>query len=232
MLPRHTPLVSCAATLCPSPVTAAKTTHVWIARHGQTKANREGRFCGHSETDLTETGLAQAAALRDRLASTTFAAAYTSDFSRAIATAAVVLEGRGITPRAEPGLREIWYGQWEMQRESEIRKRSPEQHALMRAEDPAWHPDGGETMAMVRARTAAALRRIAAAHKGSHVLVISHGTAIACMLSEVLAMAPTHTLRIETANCGLTLLTVRGDRVGIELLNETHFLAAANGKRS
>jgi len=36
---------------------------VLVVRHGQTESNREGRFCGHSETPLTPLGIEQARAL-------------------------------------------------------------------------------------------------------------------------------------------------------------------------
>jgi broad specificity phosphatase PhoE len=207
----------------------ANETHVWIARHGQTVANREGRFCGHAETELTELGRRQAAALAGRLSDITLAAIYASDSTRALETAAIIAVGRDLVPQVDPALREIHYGEWELEKESVIRKQSPAQYELMRREDPAWQPPGGETMAMVRQRTAAALHRIAGAHRGKHVLVISHGTAIACMLAEVLAMAPTHTLRLETANCGLSRVVVAGSRVGLVQLNETRFLDGLTG---
>ncbi len=60
-------LLRCVALvrLFPGMPTPAKTptTRIFIARHGQTVSNREGRFCGHSETDLTPLGEAQARTL-------------------------------------------------------------------------------------------------------------------------------------------------------------------------
>lgn len=204
---------------------AKAATRLWIARHGQTESNRAGLFCGHSETSLTELGRAQARALGDRLRDVAFAAAYTSDFSRAIATAVYVLGERDIDPKPDPALREIHYGEWEMKREPEVRRTWPEQHALLRAEDPAWHPPGGETTAMVRARTFAALQRIARRHRHQDVLVVSHGTAIQCMLSEVLGMSPAHVFRFEVANCGLSVVELRGEKFVVTALNETAHLA-------
>jgi len=131
----------------------AKATRIYLARHGQTVSNREGRFCGHAETELTELGVEQSRALGRRLEQTTLAACYTSDFTRAIRTAALVLGERGVTPRPDPDLRELHYGEWELERESLVRKRYPEQHRLMRDEDPAWRPPGGESVAEVRERT-------------------------------------------------------------------------------
>jgi broad specificity phosphatase PhoE len=174
-------------------------------------------------------GRQQAAALARRLEGIRFAAAYSSDFSRAIETSKIVVAASGGTVRTDERLREIHYGAWEMERERDIRKRDPYQYGLMRDEDPAWRPPGGETLEMVRDRMLAALSRIGRAHRGEQVLVVSHGTAIACMLAGVLAMPATHILRLETANCGLSHVTLRGDRFGLELLNETSFLQGIPG---
>ncbi len=202
-----------------------RTTRIYLARHGQTVTNKEGRFCGHSETELTALGEEQARALGGRLAKAEIAACYTSDFSRAIRTAGLALGERGITPAADPDLRELHYGEWEMERESEVRRQFPEQHKLMRDEDPSWRPPGGETVGEVRARTQAAFDRIVKAHTGKGVLVVSHGTAINCLLSAVLSMPETHVFRVDVQNCGLTELEVRGGRVYVVRLNETAHLA-------
>ena len=201
-------------------------TRLLIVRHGQTVTNREGRFCGHSETDLTELGRKQAAALGVRLAALPIDAVYTSDFSRAIGTAAIALEGRGLVPAMDPQLRELCYGEWELERERDVARRYPEQHRLMRAEDPAWQPPGGETTGMVRARTFAAMRRIAKAHAHQTVLIVSHGTAINCMLAEALGMAESHTFRFEVANCSISEVLLRRSTPIVVRLNDTAHLVA------
>ena len=200
-------------------------TTIWIARHGQTESNRAGLFCGHSETSLTDLGRAQARALGERLRGVRIAAVYTSDFSRAMETAALATWDRQIPSTPDPDLRELWYGEWEMQRESAIRKTHHEQFGLMRAEDPAWHPPGGENIAAVRLRTFAALRRITERHAHEQVLIVSHGTAINCMMAEVLGMADSHVFRVDVANCGLSRVTAYGDRMVVSLLNDTSHLA-------
>ena len=200
-------------------------TRILIARHGQTITNREGRFCGHSETDLTELGRRQAEALGRRLAEVRIDAVYTSDFSRAIVTAGIAAGGRGLTPSIDAALRELNYGEWEMEKERDVARRYPEQHRLMRAEDPEWQPPGGETTGMVRARTFAALQRIAKAHAHETVLVVSHGTAINCMIAEALGMAPTHTFRFGVDNCGLSEVVMRRTTPIVLRLNETAHLA-------
>ncbi len=46
---------------------AAMPTTVFLVRHAETYGNIEGRFCGHSETELTPKGIEQARALGLRL---------------------------------------------------------------------------------------------------------------------------------------------------------------------
>jgi broad specificity phosphatase PhoE len=200
-------------------------TRILLVRHGQTVTNREGRFCGHSETELTDLGRKQAEALGRRLVAVQIDAAYASDFSRAMDTAGLVLAGREMQLRTDPDLRELHYGEWEQERERDVARRYPEQHRLMRNEDPAWQPPGGETVAMVRKRTAAAFRRIVSAHAHETVLVVSHGTAINCLVAELLAIPPSHTFRFTVSNCGLTEIVMHGSVAVVTRLNDTSHLA-------
>ena len=206
-----------------------KRTRIILTRHGQTVTNREGRFCGHSETALTDLGREQSAALGRRLAATPIHAAYTSDYARAIDTAAIILEGRRITCAVDPDLRELHYGEWEQRRERDVARTTAwkGQFDLMRAEDPAWRPPGGETVIEVRDRTHAALTRIAEAHAGKTVLVVTHGTAINCMLTAVLGMAPEFTFRIAVANCAFNDLSFASGRFTVTTLNDTSHLTAS-----
>ncbi|MGE5597664.1 MAG: histidine phosphatase family protein [Hyphomicrobiales bacterium] len=200
-------------------------TRILIARHGQTESNRDGLFCGHSETNLTDLGRQQALALGRRLADLEIAAAFTSDFSRAIETARLALGERRVPMQVVPDLRELHYGEWEMQKERLIAKSHPEQFQLMRAEDPAWRPPGGETIGEVRRRTSHALHTIARRHRHQTVLVVTHGTAINCMLAEVLGMAPEYTFRFDVANCALSEVEARGQKLVVTLLNDRSHIA-------
>ena len=56
-----------------------KKTTYYIVRHGETIGNTQKIIQGHSDTELTEKGIAQAHAIRDELSHINFAAAYSSD---------------------------------------------------------------------------------------------------------------------------------------------------------
>src|SRR6202171_3173294 len=75
---------------------------VFLARHGQTAYNREGRFQGALPVGLDETGRAQATELADRAAAHGFAALWCSPLLRARETADVVARRLGLEPRDDP----------------------------------------------------------------------------------------------------------------------------------
>ncbi|HTR55576.1 MAG TPA: histidine phosphatase family protein, partial [Kofleriaceae bacterium] len=65
--------------------------HILLVRHGETAWNREGRYQGRTDTPLSETGVEQVCALRDRLAQVPISVAVSSPLSRARTTAETVV---------------------------------------------------------------------------------------------------------------------------------------------
>lgn len=181
-------------------------TTVFLVRHAETFGNIEGRFCGHSETELTDKGVAQAQALGARLKGQKFDAAYSSDLSRAHRTATYALEHHAdpLSPILDPGLREMHYGEWESLTGRDIGKQYPDLlRDFFRCKVPA---PGGESISQVRERTASALKRTVAAHPESTILVVSHGNAIMAMLAEMLGVPHESTWSFSVANTSVTRL--------------------------
>ncbi|MBK6318280.1 MAG: histidine phosphatase family protein [Dehalococcoidia bacterium] len=181
-------------------------TTVFLVRHAETFGNIEGRFCGHSETELTPKGVEQAQALGRRLRGQRFDAAYSSDLSRAHRTALYALEHHAepIEPVLDPGLREMHYGEWESLKGGEIGARDPDLlREFFRCKVPA---PGGESVEQVRARTAAALRRTVEAHPESTLLVVSHGNAIMAMIAELLNVPNESSWSFAVTNTSITRL--------------------------
>src|ERR1700683_4064422 len=85
---------------------------VYLARHGQTAYNAEGRFQGQQEIPLDDTGRAQAAELAERAAGYGFAALWCSPLLRARETADLVAARIGLTPREDARLMETDSGDW------------------------------------------------------------------------------------------------------------------------
>jgi Histidine phosphatase superfamily (branch 1) len=90
---------------------APATLRIYLARHGQTDWNVEGRMQGGTDTPLNATGRQQAAALKDHLKDVRFDAVYSSTLGRSRETAEIV---RGQVPLSSlAGLGERRFGKFE-----------------------------------------------------------------------------------------------------------------------
>jgi probable phosphoglycerate mutase len=174
-------------------------TKLLLARHGETDWNRDHRWQGHSDVPLNELGLRQARALAEELATEDLAAIYSSDLRRAYETARIVAASKGMEVIVDPDLREIDFGTWEGLTSDEIEHRFPGDLGLWREQGQTPERRGGETHDQLRERVLAAAHRIAVAHPGEQVLVVSHGGALRALA--VHAEAIERDERLE--NCGV-----------------------------
>ena len=84
-------------------------TTILLVRHGQTAWNANGRWQGHADVPLNETGRGQAEAIAQRLAGQMeweISALYASDLERAAKTAVIIGNAIGHTPIFDPIWRE------------------------------------------------------------------------------------------------------------------------------
>jgi phosphoserine phosphatase len=172
-------------------------TTILLARHGETDWNLNRRVQGHSDTPLNDTGRTQAQALGEELAGERIDAVYSSDLVRAHETARAVAEPRGLSVTAIRDLRERHFGTWEGLTDNEIFARFDP------APDTSW--GDGETREEMAARVLDALRRIAAAHPESRVLVVSHGGPLRAVLGHcgvdgVGRIGNCHVVRVEVVD--------------------------------
>jgi probable phosphoglycerate mutase len=150
---------------------------LYLARHGETEANKSHRFSGKRDTPLTENGLIQCHRVGEILKRETgmrpefrFVA---SPLFRARLTMEIVLQVLGLPQDSyttEPRIAEIDLGDWDQLTEEEARALDP---ALFeaRAKDK-WnvHVPGGENYQDVAARAEAWVRDIRA-----DTFAVSHG---------------------------------------------------------
>jgi glucosyl-3-phosphoglycerate phosphatase len=175
-------------------------------RHGQTTYNVERRFQGQSDVPLNEAGRRQAADAARYLAALRPSAIYSSDLTRASATAGALARLTGLTVHLDKDLRERGGGSWEGLTEAEIRERFP-------AERAAWSPPDGEPAVAVADRASAALARIAdSLPAGSMAVAVSHGVALGMAAARLLDIPWEPRVLGPFGNCRWSVLSRRRTR--------------------
>ena len=150
-------------------------TDLILIRHGETDWNRELRFQGQIDVPLNAMGQEQARRLGARMAREQARHLVSSDLIRCQQTATPTSLQLGLPIATLPGLREQHFGVVEGLRADEIQVRYPAAWAgwLTFHQDHAM-PEG-ESPRQFHARIIEALGRIATAHAGQKLLVVTHG---------------------------------------------------------
>jgi broad specificity phosphatase PhoE len=180
-----------------------------LVRHGHVADNTRGdaaRLCGWADPPLTPLGRAQATRVAAHLAAARCSdALYTSPSARAHETATAIGHRLGLRPRLRLALREIHCGRLEGRLLADVRRDHPELWARNLAqEDDDFRWPGGESYRAFRARVLAGLGRIAAAHPGQRVVVVTHTGVITQALG---ALGGTAAARWEAYRAGNASLT-------------------------
>ncbi len=199
------------------------TTTFLLIRHGQTEFNANGRWQGHLDVPLNETGQAQAQALARRLAHWPVTALYASDLQRAAMTAAPLAEAWGVTPIYDPAWRERHVGVFEGRTREELQQAYPDVWAKMRK--GILDIPGGEDQPTLQSRAVAAYQKIVAAHPDEMVAVVSHGGTLNALVSYVLGIPSDQYGRLNFhGNTGLTIIEINDRGPRLTMLNDTRHL--------
>ncbi|CAC9815832.1 Adenosylcobalamin/alpha-ribazole phosphatase [Enterococcus faecalis] len=85
---------------------------IYVARHGQTQYNVDGKICGHADIELTEVGYAQAEELAQLVSDLEqpITKIYVSPLRRAQETARIINEKVSVPIEVEPRLIEMDFG--------------------------------------------------------------------------------------------------------------------------
>lgn len=171
-----------------------------LIRHGQTRANVEGRWQGQSDWGLDETGIRQAEALGEWYGRLPLV--YTSPVGRAHSTAKHVAMN---DPLVVDGLKEIDMGRWEGLTSDEIFERWPDlMTTVYRDGIDLRRGVDGESWGELAARFRHTVENLVPADDGPTV-VVSHGGAIRSYVSSLTETFDTHSESLYTpANTSVT----------------------------
>lgn len=187
---------------------------IYIARHGETTWNAEGRIQGRSDPDLSPTGHAHSLALHDQLKNRPISTIYTSTLKRSISTAKPIANHFGLAINQQPELDEIAFGilegevlfnfdeklrgEWEQFRDNRFKYRIP----------------GAENYMDVANRVRPFIDRILRDHEGDEVLIVGHRVVNRLLIGMLLEHPLESVLEIEqTHDCIYLILKSEGAKV-------------------
>ncbi len=165
-------------------------TRLIITRHGQSIANAERRFAGHSDFDLSALGYNQAELVADYICkheSPEFI--YSSDLLRAYHTALPTAKRLGLQIIPTTELREIYAGEWEGKTTDELAEEYAHDFGIWRNEYAKSRCTGGEATAEVYVRALKTLSSLAEKHDGQTIMLSTHATVVRAICAYSLGLS-------------------------------------------
>lgn len=143
---------------------------VYLARHGETVWNAEGRYQGRLDSPLTDTGRAQAEATALTMRERGIERLLCSPLGRARDTAHVVETALGLGAEIDADLAESDIGRWEGLTRDEVESAYPGELARREEDRLHYRPPGGESLVDMLVRARAVAGRL----DGRTTLIIAH----------------------------------------------------------
>lgn len=147
---------------------------IYIARHGETAWNVEGRIQGRSDPDLTPQGVAQSLALLEQLKDRPISAIYTSTLQRSFQTAQPIATFLNLPIQKQPGLDEIAFGIMEGVQISSLNEELKREWERFKENRFTYRIPGAENFTDVANRLRPFKEKILRDHTGQEILVIGH----------------------------------------------------------
>jgi alpha-ribazole phosphatase len=183
---------------------------IYVARHGETTWNAEGRAQGRSDPDLSSKGYAQSLDLLERLKDRPISAIYSSTLRRSILTAKPIAEHLGLPIHKQPELDEIALGIMEGAQFDNIDERLMAEWERFRENRLTYHIPGAENYTDVSNRVKPLKERVLRDHEGQEVLIVAHRGVNRMLIGLLLEVTLEEALTIEQTNDCLYLIQRNG----------------------
>ena len=179
---------------------------IYIARHGETTWNVEGRIQGRSDPGLSPKGVDQSLALIEPLKDRPIAAIYSSTLQRSILTAQPVANHFGLPIRRESELDEIAFGVLEGRNLYQFDEVTQSEWERFKDDRFNYRIPGAENYTDVANRIKPFLDRILQSHGGQEVLIIGHRVVNRLLIGRLMGYPLEWVLKIEQTHDCLYLI--------------------------
>jgi len=184
---------------------------IYIARHGETTWNEEGRIQGRSDPGLSPKGYAQSLVLRHHLNDRPLSAIYTSTRQRAILTAEPLANHLGLPIQSQPELDEIAFGILEGKIVHLFDEELKSEWEKFKDDRFVYRIPGAENYADVSERIKPFAQRLLRDHEGQEILIVGHKVANRLLIGMLMEYPTEKVLKIEQTNDLLYLIQRNGE---------------------
>lgn len=160
-------------------------TRVYLTRHGETEWNRQRRFQGSKNSELTDKGILAAELLASRIEEIDLDCIVASPLKRAYQTAEIVRGNKAIDIIKHDGFKEINLGDFEGMRWDEIQACHGETIGKITNDPFNNRYPNGENLLEFYNRVEAALKEVIESCRNKSILIVAHGGTIKCIESYV-----------------------------------------------
>ena len=205
-------------------------TRILLARHGQTRWNRAGKFMGHTDIPMDAYGCRQAERLAGIVLQYEPTAILCSPLQRAQKTAEIASYGLSCTPETDHRWIEVDIGRLAGKTRRQAEDEFEDFFETWRRNPADAVRPGGESDRMRQIKAAESLQQLARARKRQTVLVVSHGGTIKTVIAWALHLPLGQKWRL-SVDCGsLSSLLLVDEKWRLEFLNYTEHLTGDNSK--
>jgi broad specificity phosphatase PhoE len=178
----------------------------YIARHGETTWNVEGRIQGRSDPGLSLKGHQQSLALLEQLKKKSLTAIYTSSLQRSILTAQPVANHFGLSIRQESDLDEIAFGVLEGRNLYQFDEVTKTEWERFKDDRFNYRIPGAENYTDVANRIKPFIDKTLRNHEGEEVLVVGHRVVNRLLIGMLMEYPLEWVLKIEQTHDCLYLI--------------------------
>lgn len=198
---------------------------LYIIRHGETALNKQGIVQGRGiDSDLNDTGRAQAAAFYRMYKDVPFQKVYTSALKRTWQTVQGFIDA-GLPWEKHEELDELAWGEWEGKQTSEKATGAfKDMTEKWQAGDYDAHFKGGESPNEVAIRLKAIIDTIKSRKDEKLILICMHGRSLRLLLCLITNKPMSQMYDFPHQNTGLYKVTLTGDHFNILETNNTDHL--------
>ena len=208
-----------------SGMSKARTTLV-VIRHGETEWNQQGKIQGCSDSPLTNNGKDQARLCGQRLRQLSIDSLYCSKLGRAVDTAKSIASAIKLDPVEFDGLEERQFGRLEGLTHSQTRKQLDPTIIDRLYGDETCSDFGAESLVDLRDRIMNALIKIAVAHEGQRIAVVTHGGCLHMAFKSIVGIPLSRPRNFSLKNCSLNRIAISEEWI-IDQWGDTRHLDAS-----